>query len=641
MCGIVGVYHFEMECPVVTETVKAMCDRICHRGPDDEGVFVEGPVGLGMRRLSIIDLSTGHQPVYNEDRNLLIFFNGEIYNYRELRSELEGRGHHFTTRTDTETILHAYEDFGDNCPRRLNGMFAFVILDREACTLFLARDQIGIKPLYYYSTPKKFVFASEIKALLLHEGIERAVDAEALTEYMSLGYVSGDRTLFQGIRKLPAGHSMEVSGTGIRIRPYWRLPCWEADESQSLAHYAGRLRETLQAAVRRQMVSDVPLGAFLSGGMDSSSIVYLMRQVSNGPVNTYAIGFGAKHHFHNELDDARLMARSAETNHHEIVAEPNIVELLPRLVWHLDEPVADSSYIVTYLVSQLAAHSVKVILSGVGGDELFGGYRRYLGYTLNRYFLAVPRTLRNVLARILSSLPTSRDNPLSNFTRLARSFLLSLESEDGSQYRSLLQVFSRDVLSNQSLNGEVPFLSSTFATGLFAGDLGNGDLLQQMQQFDLRHSLVDDLLLLTDKMSMACSLETRVPLLDLEMIELAARIPSRYKIHGTLLRAVQKAAMKDCLPPEILQKKKRGFGCPVGAWVKQDLREYIQDCLSPSRLARHGLFETGVISRTLRDHYADRADHSDHLMALLTFEIWYDAFIQPASMQPVCLGKEA
>lgn len=629
MCGIVGIYWFSKNRPAEEDLIQDMCRSIQHRGPDDDGIFVDAGVCLGMRRLSIIDLSSGHQPVFNEDGRLLIILNGEIYNYRELRADLESRGHVFTTRSDTETVLHAFEEYGPNCTLRLNGMFAFAIFDRGTRGLFLARDHIGIKPLYYHVNAQRIIFGSEIKSLLLHQDLERSVDKEALLEYMTFGYVSGERTLFYGIRKLPAGHSMTVLGNKLETRQYWQLP-EPSGQNDSMDYHADRLHTTFKAAVKRQMVSDVPLGAFLSGGMDSSSIVHMMRLHSSGPVNTYSIGFGSKYAYHDELKDARIMASAAETNHHEIIAEPDIVSLLPRLIWHLDEPVADSSYIVTYLVSQLAAQSVKVILSGVGGDELFGGYRRYLAYTLNQLLLPFPKILRKSLLWFLTFMPASRDAPLANFIRLARSFLRSLELKDHeNQYQSLIRIFSADVLDNHY--GHEGKLDATSAWKVFGKDLSQGDLLQHMQYYDLRHSLVDDLLLLTDKMSMACSLETRVPFLDLEMIELAASIPSKLKIRRMTMRAVQKKAMQQSLPSALLKKRKRGFGCPIGAWVRNDLREYIQDCLSPSRLKRHGFFEEAVVRRTLEDHYSGRSDHTDHLMSLLTFEIWYDTFINKSS----------
>ena len=637
MCGIVGFCHFHESRHVRPETVTLMCESIRHRGPDDEGIFVEGPVALGMRRLSIIDLSSGHQPIFNENGRLLILFNGEIYNYRELRVELEGQGHVFTTESDTETILHAYEEYGPECTLKLNGMFAFAIFERDSRSLFLARDHVGIKPLYYCVVDETLLFASEIKSLLVHACVEREVDEEALPEYLAHGYVSGDRTLFRGIRKLPAGHFMILKGADLRVQQYWKLPQSPSSTERDFGepHYALQLHETLKKAVGRQMVSDVPLGAFLSGGMDSSSIVHLMRHFSNGPVNTYAIGFGERHAFHDELNDARSMALAAGTNHHEIVAEPDVVELIPQLVWHLDEPVADSSYIVTYLVSQLAAQSVKVILSGVGGDELFGGYRRYLGFTLNSYLRVLPESLRKAFQRLFLHLPNSRDDGLSNLVRLARALLQSLERKDLEQYRTLLSSSFLQVLPGRvPANGD---LKSTFAMALFLGEIVTGDLLQMMQRYDLRHSLVDDLLLLTDKMSMACSLESRVPLLDIELIELAASIPSKYKVKGLNLRSVQKAAMKHRLPATILKKKKKGFGCPIGAWVKNELRDYVQDCLSPSRLKRHGLFNNIGVSRILHEHYAGKADHTDLLMTLLTFEVWYDTFIYSRKLQPIAV----
>jgi asparagine synthase (glutamine-hydrolysing) len=631
VCGIVGIYSFDSDATVDTATIAEMCGLVRHRGPDDEGTFVEGGVGVGMRRLSVIDLNTGHQPVFNEDGSLLIVFNGEIYNYRDLRSELQARGHVFRTKSDTETILHAYEEYGPECVRRLNGMFGFAIFDRRKKRLFIARDHIGIKPLYYVRTARKLLFASEIKAILNDADVPRRVNRQALVEYMNFGYVSGDQTLFDGIEKLPAAHYMLVDATGITIRQYWSLPEHHTSTDLGLDHYAEQVRETLKAAVRRQLVSDVPLGAFLSGGMDSSSIVHMMRDVGVGQLNTYAIGFGDKHRFHDELKDAKVMAERHDSTHHEIVVEPDVTDLLPRLIWHLDEPVADSSYIVTYLVSQLAAQSVKVILSGVGGDELFGGYRRYLAHSLTKYLALVPGPVRRGARGVLHALPASRDNAVANFTRLARTFVGSVDGRAEGQYATLLRVFNGDILAD--VHPSLYESPATFASDVFRQELAKGDLLQRMQSHDIRHSLVDDLLLLTDKMTMACSLESRVPLLDIELVELAYTIPSRHKISGFDLRKVQKQAMKDLLPTEVLKKKKKGFGCPVGAWVKTDLHDYIQDSLASTRLARHGLFDAGTVGRMLKSHYASQSDHTDQLMSLLTFEIWYDTFIGRAAAE--------
>lgn len=625
MCGIVGLYNFDRTLQVDTRLVEKMCDRIRHRGPDDVGTFVEESVALGMRRLSIIDLGSGRQPIFNERRNLVIVFNGEIYNYRELRSDLERRGHLFSTKSDTETILHAYEEYGPGCTSRLNGMFAFAIFDREAWSLFVARDHIGIKPLYYHVGPRGLVVGSEIKSLLLHPDVPRQVDEEALIEYMNYGYVTGDHTLFRGVQKLPAGHSMTVNGSAITVTHYWNLPQSDSEPDRGEEHYRSQVYEALRLAVKRQMVSDVPLGAFLSGGLDSSSIVHLMREFTNGAVNTYSIGFGKEYAFHDELSDAKCVAEFAATNHHEIIAEPKIVDLLPRLVWHLDEPVADSSYIVTYLVSRLAAQSVKVILSGVGGDEVFGGYRRYLGFRLNRYVRFLPASIALGTDRLLARFPTSRDTSLSNLNRFGRALFRSLRWKDLDRYRSLLVSHEQGVLAKA--RSEPDSLSPTFAMGIFSEEMNGSNLLHRMQCYDMRHSLVDDLLLLTDKMTMACSLESRVPLLDVELVELLASVPPQYKIKGLNLRVIQKSIMKGHLPDSVLRKKKKGFGCPIGAWVRNELREYIMDCLSPARLARHGLFNAGVVDRVIQDHYARRADYTDLLMSLLTFEIWYDTFV--------------
>ncbi len=622
MCGIAGRLNLDGQ-PVSVDDVRRMCDAIVHRGPDDQGQFVDGPIGLGMRRLSIIDLAGGHQPMQTGDGSLTIVFNGEIYNYREIRRDLENRGARFRTASDTESILLAYEEYGPDCVTRLNGMFAFALWDERRRRLLVARDRIGIKPLYVYQSDRSLRFASELKSLLTDPTVRREVDPEALAYFLRYGYVAPPATLLRHVRKLAPGTYLLADGNGITTHRYWQLAYRPVERSDD-AH-AEALYDTLKASVRRQLVADVPLGAFLSGGLDSSSIVHLMSEVTGTQVSTYSIGFEGTDAFHSELADARAFATRYRTDHHEIVVRPDVASLIPRLVHHLDEPLADSSFVVTYLVSQLAVQSVKVILSGVGGDELFGGYRRYLGPRMAPYWHMVPSPLRRVARRAAEGLPVDRGSRLRNYLRLARSFIVASELPPFAQYDHAVRLMSDDALATirPGLGSDVPGPLLTERARIFAEADGD-DPVAGMMHLDLHTSLVESLLLLTDKMTMATSLEARVPFLDHEMVEEAARIPASLKVRGTTLRHVQKAAMRGHLPDAVFQKRKRGFGFPIGAWFRRDLRPLADAMLAPDRLARHGLFDAGAVQSMLRAHQDMHQDYSDALLGLLTFEIWYD-----------------
>jgi asparagine synthase (glutamine-hydrolysing) len=624
MCGIAGIYYFSPEKSADLSLIKRMCDVIIHRGPDEDGYHVEKNIGIGMRRLSIIDLSTGTQPIYNEDKSLLIVFNGEIYNFKDLRDDLEKKGHHFQTKTDTEAILHGYEEYGPQVLDKLNGMFGIAIWNRKNNQLFIARDRIGIKPIYYFLDNHKFVFGSEIKSILEDKSIARKVNHEALGYFLCYGYAPSPFTLFEGIKKLEPGHYILIDGSRIQTKKYWDVH-YRVDEGKSLDFFKKKLCEHLHTAVQRRLISDVPLGAFLSGGMDSSAIVTMMSQVTRRPVSTYSIGFGGKDSFHNELGDAKIVADCLHTDHHEILVEPNVVDLLPKLIWHMDEPVADSSIIVTYLVSKLAHETVKVILSGVGGDELFGGYRRYLGYTLNNYYNKIPSVLRKtMLPSVFAQMPSDRNSTMFNYLRLGKSFINSSRLAPNEQYNDAITLF-KDDLRYRLLNGGNPVVADLHQR--YFAESGTDDYLNQILYMDLKTQLVDQLLLLTDKMSMATSLEARVPFLDHEMVEFAATIPPCYKVHVLNLRYVQREAMRDILPKEITKKKKMGFGCPIGRWIKDDLNELVYDLLSESTVKRRGFFNHNTILQVLKDHYNNRADYTDNILALLTFEIWHQQFI--------------
>ena len=623
MCGIVGRFLFDRQATVSTQSLKQMCDTIVHRGPDDEGIFGCGPVGLGMRRLSIIDLAGGHQPMQTPDGRLTIVFNGEIYNHLDIRRELEQRRVRFRTTSDTESILYAYREYGIDCLRHLNGMFAFAIWDAEQRRLVVARDRVGVKPLYWSGNGGSLVFASEIKALLADREIPRTLNHEALQYFLRYGYVAAPATLFASIQQLPPAHYLVATESGVTTHCYWSLENIRVEERRESEH-AELVYEQLRRAVQRQLISDVPLGAFLSGGLDSSSMVHLMAEITGETISTYSIGFAGVDTFHNELDDARYVSSRYRTRHHEIIVKPDVASLVPRLVHHLDQPLADSSFVVTYLVSALARETVKVIISGVGGDELFGGYRRYLGPYLNQYYEILPRAVRERFSRLSSRLPVDRGSWAKNFFRLGRSFVQGHGLPAYEQYDQAVQLLSTaDVQTLSPIShGDDSRLCEMRRT--FFNQVSDDDPVGQMLRLDFHTSLVDGLLQLTDKMSMATSLEARVPFLDHELVEAVATIPSSMKIKRGRLRYIQKKSMNGRLPAKVIDKKKRGFGCPVGAWFRTDLRELLHDTLQASVITPAGILDAARVQTIINEHEQYREDRTDLLLALLTFQLWRD-----------------
>lgn len=627
MCGIVGIYYFDPARQVTQPELVAMADRIVHRGPNDAGYHLAGNVGIGMRRLSIIDLSGGHQPIYSADGRQVIVFNGEVYNFQEERDELERRGHRFTTHSDTEVVLHLYMEHGERFVDHANGMFGLAIRDEASGELFVVRDRIGIKPLYYYRDEEKLLFASEIKAILAHPKVRVELDFDGLAAFLKYGFTPAPYTLFKNIRKIPPAHLMRIKGRDVSLKEYWR-PSYRDKFTDSEETLKERLYELLKSSVRYQMIADVPLGAFLSGGLDSSGIVHLMKELAAAEINTYSIGFGAGFDMHNELPAARQFARDYGTNHHEIVVEPKVAELFPKLIASLDEPVADSSFIVTYLVSKMARETVTVILSGVGGDELFGGYRRYLNTRLHRYLAWLPASVRRqFLAPLARRIPVDRNSPLLNYFRLGRAFLEHADLPPTQQYGAYTSVFSEEARGQLlTRTGEVPDLLEQRIN-----ECDSEDPLDQVMYFDLRMSLPEQLLMLTDKMTMAVSLEGRVPYLDHRVVEFAARVPSHLKIKGLQLRHIQRAVFRGRLPDYVFERRKRGFGAPVGAWVRNDLSEMLNDLLGESRLRQQGIFSAAAVRRTLDEHFSFRKDHTDHILALVAFQLWHDQYLAGAA----------
>jgi asparagine synthase (glutamine-hydrolysing) len=619
MCGIYGVLNLD-GAPARTDALRGMAALTVHRGPDDEGTHVDGPLAFGMRRLSIIDVGGGHQPLFNEDATVAVIANGEIYNYRELRDDLARRGHALRTSSDCETIVHLYEEYGDDCVKHLNGMFAFALWDARRRRLLVARDRLGVKPLYLHCDGRRLLFASEAKALLAAPGMRAELDPQALVSYLDLGYVPAPLSMFRGVRKLAPATVLIAEDGRVEERVYWRMPT-EVDRSRSERDWIASVRASLERATHMQMVSDVPIGAFLSGGIDSSAVVAFMAAHSDRPVKTYAIGFGggAAESFYNELPYAQRVATLFRTDHREIVVTPDVVALLPQLLWHMDEPIADTAFITTYLVSKFARRDVAVILSGVGGDELFAGYRRYLGSHYQAYFGRLPSSVRRLAVAVSRRLPSDRHSPLMNASRLAKGFLSSAGLPLEERYRSYVQVFARD--ETMRLLREPPAAAADLFDAALAAATSS-DEQNRMLDVDARTQLPDDLLLLTDKMSMAVSLECRVPFLDHELVELAARIPQEVKVRGGRLKHVLKGALGGILPDDILERRKRGFGTPMGAWLKRDLKPMLATMLSARAVEERGLLRKQAIDELVADHEAGRVDGTDRLVALLNLEIW-------------------
>lgn len=639
MCGIYGIVDLDQASTPGSSLLHRFGKVIEHRGPDDEGHYCGLGVALGMRRLSIIDLAGGHQPISNEIDTVWVTCNGEIYNFQELRERLLSRGHTFRSKSDTEVLVHLYEQEGLDFVKHLRGMFAIALWDVPSARLVLARDRLGKKPLYIWRGPSRLVFASEIKSILEDPEVPRRLNSAALPEYLALGYVPAPLTLFEGIEKVLPGHMVVYERGVIRDLKYWDVRFNEI-EKHSEGEWIERVRDKFLEAVKLRLISDVPLGAFLSGGIDSSAVVGAMARVTDRPVKTYSIGFEGEDQFYNELPYARMVAEAFGTDHQEIVVRPEVSELLPKLIWHMDEPMADSAFITTYLVSRLARESVTVILSGVGGDELFGGYRRYLGDNLMRYYKKLPRLLRkNWLPSAFSALPQDRHSSWKNNIRYATSFLKAAELELASRYASFVGVFTTEMQQQMLINAS-SFRAPQTLQHYFA-QCSDADNVNRLIYVDIKTSLPDDLLLLTDKMSMAASIECRAPFVDAELVELTSRMPSALKVHGLTMKYLLKKVVQPWLPPAILQRKKRGFGAPVGSWLRKDLDFLVQETLSEYQIRQRGIFDPAVVERIIADHRSQRRDHTDHLLALINLELWSRIFLDGLDWRRVQAAPES
>ncbi|MBI4497989.1 MAG: asparagine synthase (glutamine-hydrolyzing) [Chloroflexi bacterium] len=633
MCGIAGVVGFAQDCPASSLELGAMLGQMVHRGPDDAGTYLAPHVALGMRRLAIIDVAGGHQPMTNEDGTVWVVLNGEIYNYRELRDRLAQQGHRFASQCDTEALVHAYEEYGDACVDRLNGMFAFALWDGRRERLLLARDRAGIKPLHYLEREGRLAFGSELKALLALPWVPRALDPAALQEYLLYEHVPGPRTIFRGIRKLPPGYLLTYDRSGLRLRQYWDfdLAQSEAALARPVAEWRAAFLEALERAVRMEMVSDVPLGVFLSGGIDSSAVT-VMAARALPQVKTFSIAF--EDPTFDESRYARLVARHLGTDHHELTLAPRQMwELVPGIMDILDEPLGDSSLIPTYLLSRFARESVTVALGGDGGDELLAGYSTLQAHRLAGAYRLLPAGLRQrVIRPLVERLPVSMNNLSLDFR--AKRFVAGAEAPAPDRHHRWLGSFTPEELAllvrpevRQAANGATgsPYHA---AEALFAACRA-GDELNRVLYLDMKLYLDTDILTKVDRASMACSLETRVPLLNAVMLDLAARMPLDLKLRGLTRKFILREAMKGMLPQEILARGKKGFNIPVAKWFRGELRPLLLDTLAPDKLRREGLFHPEYVQGLISEHLAGVRDHRKLLWTLLVFELWYDRYLAP------------
>lgn len=620
MCGIAGILNFDPSRSVDPDLLSRMTRVLVHRGPDGEGFYSDGPVGLGHRRLSIIDLAGGAQPMSNEDGTVWISFNGEIFNFKDLRRSLEAAGHRFRTDSDTECIVHLYEEYGTGCAERLVGQFAFAIWDGRRRRLFLARDPVGIKPLFYHSDGDRLLFASEMKAILEEESIDREMDLEALVEYLSYRYVPAPRTIFRGVRKLPAGHWLLWEDGRVRTERFWEMPhCGEPPESEE--ECAERLGELLRESVKGQLMSDVPLGAFLSGGVDSSIIVGLMSELTGRPVKTFTIGF--REEDFSELPFARKVAERYQTEHHELIVEPESVDLLPKLVRELDEPLADPAAIPTYYLCRLAREHVTVCLSGDGGDEGFAGYLRYQWAMKYAKFDGIPAALRRVFFGQTARLLSGRYRKAAEWLSLdpATRYGECMGYLRGPALHGLL---SSDVERIASARPDLARILELDAR------VSRADYLTRLQYIDIQTYLPDDILVKTDRMSMLNSLEVRVPFLDHRVLEYAATIPPTWRAGKGML----KRAMKSLLPPEILERRKMGFGVPLKHWFRGDWSEYTRDLLLSKRARERGLLDTRKVDAMMNGYLKEPAARMMSVYSLVVLEEWCRQYLdQPQHTQ--------
>jgi len=627
MCGIAGIVHFAKDLQVDTQALRQMCAVMVHRGPDDDGFYTQGRVGLGMRRLSIIDLAAGHQPISNEDGTLWIVFNGEIYNHVTLRAQMQARGHRYRTHSDTETILHLYEEYGRKCVHYLRGMFAFAIWNSSQRILFAARDRLGIKPFYYRHTLESFVFGSEIKAIVSCPGIRPEFNREALPEYLALGYLSGPETFFTGIRKLMPGHILELEENGeLQIEAYWDLTSEGNETIRSESYYIQGYRDLLEQAVSSHLMSDVPLGVFLSGGVDSSAIAALMTKTRRSPIETFSVGYAEESY--SELPYAHAVANRLKSVHREVLlTRQEFFDALAKLIWYEDEPIAWPSSVSLYFVARLAREHVTVVLTGEGSDETLAGYGRYAftlkNAALDRFYQGmVPTAVRQAIRHFI------RGSTLVDAT-LRRKLSHTFFAHDGASWPSFyldnfFSAFSEEdqkELLNEDMAAEFGE-GAAYRHVLSFWERASGDMLHRMLYTDIKTYLVE-LLMKQDNMSMAASIESRVPFLDHVLVEFAMRIPQQLQIQGLTGKRILKEAVQDLLPPSVLHRPKLGFPTPWSSWLAGPQLDGIERTLLEPRSLQRGFFKSAVVKRIFDEHRARHRDHYDRIWRLLNLELWH------------------
>lgn len=630
MCGLVGKLNFDFQKPVENGLIEKMAETLKHRGPDDKGVYVKGNIGFGLSRLAVIDLSrTGHQPMHNEDKTVWIVFNGEIYNFQNLRRKLIERGHKFFSNSDTETIIHLYEEYGEGCLKYLRGMFAFAIWDEKKKKLFMARDRIGKKPLYYFLNDQCLIFASEIKAILEDRIVPRRVNKKAIHHYLTYNYVPNPQTAFHNIFKLPPAHFLIWQAGRMSIKRYWRLnyePKLNLSEEEACEQILSRLKE----ATKIRMISDVPLGAFLSGGMDSSAVVALMSKLSEKPVRTFSIGF--KEGSYNELPFAKIVAETFQTEHHEFLVKPKALQALPKLVWHYGEPFADSSALPVFYVAKMARDYVTVALNGDGGDENFGGYRRYHFDRFIRYYNQFPSLMREgIINKFIKIIPYTNSASFNLFLQKLK--VLSETSSDSQPQRHLWLLYwfnynLKEKLYSDDFKREIGKEDPLNIMAENYKNFGNlADSVDNMISVEANTYLPDDLLVKMDIATMANSLEARSPLLDHEFMEFAAALPPEFKIKNGERKYIFKKALKTLLPKEIIYRKKKGFTPPMDDWFRGEMKDYAHEVLLDSKTIDRNYFKKEGIVKLLDEHCRSNINHGEVIWALIFLELWHRTFI--------------
>jgi len=631
MCGIAGWANLDFKKSLSAEggeaVLHAMCERMKHRGPDSEGLWTGDAVALGMRRLSIIDLQTGEQPFWNEDKTVVVVMNGEIYNFRELRSELEKRGHAFQSQSDTEVLPHLYEEHGDAMVEHLNGMFVFALWDLRRKKLLIARDRFGEKPLYYGTFDGKLIFASEPKVLLEHPSVNAEINTNALRQYLSFDYVPAPDSIYKGVSKLPAAHLLTLEKGEVKTRRYWNLSFHKNGNTPTVEQAAKELREIISDAVRMRLVSDVPLGILLSGGVDSSTVAAFAAQHAAEKIKTFSIGF--EEDSFDESKFARSVAEHLQTEHYEEkLSVEKAANLISEIGTWLDEPMSDGSLIPTFLLSRFVRKHVTVALGGDGGDEIFAGYPMYFGHKVANVYDAIPKFLRRGLIEpVVNNLPVSTRN--LSFDYKAKRFVAASKYDLVTRHHSWFGSFSIDAQTDLLAKDVLAATSNDIYKG--AKDLlkitDAATEIEQMQFLDMNFYMAEDILTKVDRASMAVSLEVRAPFLDPRVAEYAASLPLEYKLKGNKGKYILKKAVEDLLPKEILKRPKKGFGIPIAEWLKGRLNPLLHDLLAPERLKNQGLFDAAFVQKLIKEHEAGAASHHKQLWTLLVFQLWFDNFL--------------